>query len=348
MKVSDFGLSRIIPVEARKSAHSMSHVGNQAYWAPEVGMRKGYSQSADIYSIGIIIYELLTGKLPPGDKVPVQHVLSKGLWSDERHTKEFSLDAMLFLQSALQKDPTRRPTAEKLELHPFLRNPSTAILCSFEDRVKAVSTTQSSFVALLKSGDVFFVDACCLDNPRILLTPPEVRVRAECMATFGDSVAVGYASGTIKVWNAQTGRVEAKEEADEKAKEDGKAIGWIGMNASFIVTVTQDGRTVFTKSRRTTKRLRTNPDELAGFRPWLKYPPFDLSDIPEESDPGGYPKTVLTFAEGRQVHQYCLMELTDGIHWERRRQCQIDLMRGSSQIYCLTPKLTGDNSRVRQ
>ena len=64
-KLSDFGIARIIEGDGRQSNQIYVGVGTVAYLSPE-GFRSSsaITQQSDIYSLGIMLYELLTGKLP--------------------------------------------------------------------------------------------------------------------------------------------------------------------------------------------------------------------------------------------------------------------------------------------
>lgn len=61
IKLTDFGLSKVCQTESQL-AYSMC--GTPEYIAPEVIAGKGYSQTADWFSFGSVIYDMLTGKPP--------------------------------------------------------------------------------------------------------------------------------------------------------------------------------------------------------------------------------------------------------------------------------------------
>jgi eukaryotic-like serine/threonine-protein kinase len=65
-RLGDFGLSRVIEVDASKGMPQVIvGTGGMAYMAPELVSRgKDPAASADVYAVGILLYEMLTGQLP--------------------------------------------------------------------------------------------------------------------------------------------------------------------------------------------------------------------------------------------------------------------------------------------
>lgn len=69
VKVADFGLSRILGNDAQQHALTATHqvIGTLNYMAPEqLEGSHHVDHRADIYSLGVVIYEMLTGELPLG------------------------------------------------------------------------------------------------------------------------------------------------------------------------------------------------------------------------------------------------------------------------------------------
>ena len=62
IKISDFGLSRLY----QKSCILSGHLGTCYWMAPEIIVKKRYSTKVDVYSYGIIIWEVCTRKTPYG------------------------------------------------------------------------------------------------------------------------------------------------------------------------------------------------------------------------------------------------------------------------------------------
>lgn len=66
IKISDFGLSCFF--DPKKGLGD--HVGSPSYMAPEIIKGEKYNEKVDIWSIGVITYILLTGRLPFNGKTP--------------------------------------------------------------------------------------------------------------------------------------------------------------------------------------------------------------------------------------------------------------------------------------
>jgi len=61
--LSDFGIAKVV-VEQHDSAEETISFGSPPYMSPEAIMRQPITHQADIYSLGIVLYELLTGRVP--------------------------------------------------------------------------------------------------------------------------------------------------------------------------------------------------------------------------------------------------------------------------------------------
>ena len=116
VKIGDVGLAKFI-TQSRRSAQTES-VGTVYYMAPEVS-RGRYGHEVDIYSLGVILYELLTGRLPfEGESIA--EILMKHL-SDKPNLQPVPERLKPVITEVLEKDPLRRtPSAEQL-LNDFLK-----------------------------------------------------------------------------------------------------------------------------------------------------------------------------------------------------------------------------------
>ncbi len=104
VKVGDYGLSKFISASHR-GGHTES-VGTFHYMAPEIG-RGEYGREIDIYALGVILYELLTGDVPfDGEschEIIVKHLTAKP------DLKGIAEPYRTAISRALEKDPRQRP-----------------------------------------------------------------------------------------------------------------------------------------------------------------------------------------------------------------------------------------------
>ncbi|EER97120.1 serine/threonine-protein kinase STY17 [Sorghum bicolor] len=106
VKVADFGVARV----KAQSGVMTAETGTYRWMAPEVIEHKPYDHKADVFSFGILLWELLTGKIPYEYLTPLQAavgVVQKGL----RPTIPKHTHARLseLLQKCWQQDPAQRP-----------------------------------------------------------------------------------------------------------------------------------------------------------------------------------------------------------------------------------------------
>jgi len=104
VKIGDYGLAKLI-TPSHGSEHSES-IGTCHYMAPEVGSGK-YHKPIDIYAIGVILYELLTGHVP-FDGETVNEVLMKHLTA-RPDVSMLPEPYRTTVARALAKDPNQRP-----------------------------------------------------------------------------------------------------------------------------------------------------------------------------------------------------------------------------------------------
>ncbi|XP_051123160.1 serine/threonine-protein kinase AtPK1/AtPK6-like [Andrographis paniculata] len=119
--LTDFGLAK----EIDESSRSNSMCGTTEYMAPEILLAKGHNKNADWWSVGILLYEMLTGQPPythTNRKKLQEKIINEKLKLPPRLTSE----AHSLLKGLLQKDPSKRlgsgsKGAEEIKSHKWFR-----------------------------------------------------------------------------------------------------------------------------------------------------------------------------------------------------------------------------------
>jgi eukaryotic-like serine/threonine-protein kinase len=111
VKVMDFGIARAVSDSSSTVAETTAIIGTAAYFSPEQAKGEPVDARADVYSTGVVLYELLAGRPPFRGESPVavayQHVSEAPLAPSEvNETVPRSLDAVAL--RALAKDPFQR------------------------------------------------------------------------------------------------------------------------------------------------------------------------------------------------------------------------------------------------
>jgi serine/threonine protein kinase/beta-lactam-binding protein with PASTA domain len=116
LKVTDFGIARAGPSQMTEAG---SIVGTAQYLSPEQAQGAPVSESSDLYSVGIVLYELLTGEVPFSGESPVEIAmkhLSKAPTPPSQLRPELPHDLDLVVMRALAKDPEERyQTADEMD-----------------------------------------------------------------------------------------------------------------------------------------------------------------------------------------------------------------------------------------
>ncbi|KAL2484899.1 inactive leucine-rich repeat receptor-like protein kinase IMK2 [Abeliophyllum distichum] len=143
-KIADVGLSRLMTTAA--NTNMIATAGAMGYCAPELSKLKNASTKTDVYSLGVIILELLTGKSPSeatdGLDLPqwvasivkeewTNEVFDVELIRDESNTGDELLNALKLALHCVDPSPTARPEAREVlqkleEIRPELAAGTTA------------------------------------------------------------------------------------------------------------------------------------------------------------------------------------------------------------------------------
>ena len=135
LKLIDFGLSKKF-YAGDYNHHGMmrmtSFLGTPGFVAPEMqqthlGERTEYNNQVDIWSLGVIVFALLSGRMPfkrkPSDCVPLEDKESRAYRKSfgKSPWPQISDDCIDFVERILDPNPTTRPSAKQALQHPWLK-----------------------------------------------------------------------------------------------------------------------------------------------------------------------------------------------------------------------------------
>lgn len=114
-KVADFGIARAVTESTM--TYSGNVIGSVHYFSPEQAKGTMITPKSDVYSLGVVLYEMLTGKLPFTGDNPVS-IAVKHLQEEPVPVRQ--IDPVIppvveaIVSKAMSKDPAMRPTSAEL------------------------------------------------------------------------------------------------------------------------------------------------------------------------------------------------------------------------------------------
>ncbi|KAG9456072.1 hypothetical protein H6P81_000580 [Aristolochia fimbriata] len=167
IKLGDFGVSACLFDSGDRQRSRNTFVGTPCWMAPEVMEQlHGYDFKADIWSFGITALELAHGHAP-FSKYPPMKVLLMTLQNappglDYERDRKFSKSFKQMIAMCLVKDPSKRPTAQKLLKHSFFKQARSNDyiartllegLPALGDRLRALKLKEADMLAQKKMPD---------------------------------------------------------------------------------------------------------------------------------------------------------------------------------------------------
>jgi len=134
IKISDFGFSK----KVEDGRLLTTPCGSPGYVAPEIANEQAYTTGVDMWSIGVTLYTMLAGYPPfySEDSDILLEMVSEGNFEfPKEYWKNISNDATDLIKKLLEKNISKRFTAQQVLEHPWLK-----------DKVKDKSTKNNSGV----------------------------------------------------------------------------------------------------------------------------------------------------------------------------------------------------------
>lgn len=154
IKVADFGIARFSRSETRTLTDTA--IGSVHYISPEQAKGEFTDERADIYSVGVVLYEMLAGKVPFEAENAVSVALMQ-LQEDAKKITEINPDIPLGLEQicihAMQKNSSDRyqtATEMLLDVEEVIKNPNAVFDYSYfvdEEPTKYVMKTEEKITA---------------------------------------------------------------------------------------------------------------------------------------------------------------------------------------------------------
>ncbi|MCL7029827.1 hypothetical protein MKW94_014223 [Papaver nudicaule] len=119
LKIADFGFARSL--QPRGLAETLC--GSPLYMAPEIMQLQKYDAKADLWSVGAILFQLVTGNTPFNGNNPIQllqNILKSTELSFPPDSVDLTSDCIDLCQKLLRRNPVERLTFEEFFNHPFL------------------------------------------------------------------------------------------------------------------------------------------------------------------------------------------------------------------------------------
>ncbi|EFA85865.1 putative transmembrane protein [Heterostelium album PN500] len=114
IKLTDFGTSK--EVNSMASENATSGIGTPVYMAPEILLKKPYGTQADVYSFGIMLYELVIGEIP-FDDLRANWEIPRFILDGQRPTKGLELappTIRQLIEECWRGEPDERPTFDTI------------------------------------------------------------------------------------------------------------------------------------------------------------------------------------------------------------------------------------------
>jgi len=212
VKVLDFGVARVLVLGATQTtaaappatASGMGFIGTASYAAPEQMVSSAVDARADLYALGVVLFEMVSGRRPFQGSDPVQLATSK-LSTDApplSSTGQLVPPALeRLVASLLERDRDRRPATARdvlAELRAISGAPSTAALPFTRSRGSLVAIMVYALIVILGGYGLWQwqlrLDPASSTAPPVIAVVPLANVSGDASK---DYVAAGIAESLI-------------------------------------------------------------------------------------------------------------------------------------------------------
>ncbi|WP_214888057.1 Stk1 family PASTA domain-containing Ser/Thr kinase [Exiguobacterium sp. s142] len=170
VKVTDFGIA--VAMSNATLTHTMSVLGSVHYFSPEQARGKFADEKSDIYSLGAVLYELVTGRVPFIGETPVAVALQH-LQDDPIRPLDLNPKIPQALENCIMQALAKSPGARHASVAAFKKDCLTSLSPDRADEPKRMPTEQDEFDQTLVMAPVV------PEEPKEVVKQPAAAVEPE-------------------------------------------------------------------------------------------------------------------------------------------------------------------------
>lgn len=142
VKVTDFGIA--VAMSNATLTHTMSVLGSVHYFSPEQARGKFADEKSDIYSLGAVLYELVTGRVPFIGETPVAVALQH-LQDDPIRPMDLNPNIPQALENCIMQALAKSPGARHASVAAFKKDCMTSLSTERANEPRRLNAEQDAF-----------------------------------------------------------------------------------------------------------------------------------------------------------------------------------------------------------
>ncbi|CDW73649.1 protein kinase domain containing protein [Stylonychia lemnae] len=177
LKITDFGLSKQGLDKQNDKSKTYSFCGTPEYLAPEIITGEGHDKASDWWSLGALIYEMLSGR-PPHYQKNRKQMMADIVEKRIEMKPYFSVEAKSLLSGLLERDPSKRlgsgeEDALQIKRHPFFAKIDFQKL--YDKQIAPPFKPTVSGPEDTRNIDKMFLDETAKDTPAVSNLSPDAK-----------------------------------------------------------------------------------------------------------------------------------------------------------------------------